>query len=60
MNRLQKAGIRFLGYLFVVMGIILLVKGVFSENTILRAVGAAWLPLGVINAIVINRFIRNN
>lgn len=53
MQKMQKAGFIISASIFMVVGIILLIAGLATQNLTLRIMGMFWLPLGIVNLLVV-------
>jgi hypothetical protein len=53
MQKGQKAGFIISASTFVVIGIIFLIVGFAAGNITLKKMGAIWLPLGIINLLLV-------
>ena len=53
MHKMQKVGFIVFPSVFILVGLICLIAGFMAENSILKIMGAVWLPLGVLNLLFI-------
>jgi hypothetical protein len=53
MQKAQKTGFIISASTFVVIGIVFLIAGFAAGNITLKRMGAIWLPLGIINLLLV-------
>jgi hypothetical protein len=58
MKKIQKIGFISLPSIFILVGIACLAAGIATEDSVLKIMGASWLPLGILNLVLAIHIIK--
>lgn len=58
MQKMQKVGFISFPSIFILVGLICLVAGIIAQDTTLKILGAAWLPLGIFGLLFVIHLLK--